>query len=369
MDTLFRISNLLVLPFWALMIVVPRWRWTGRIMRSPFVIAAPAGVYLALVVPRLSEIWPAVTRPTISGIAALLGSPAGATIAWFHFLAFDLLVGRWIYLDAQQRRISAWLISPVLFLTLMIGPVGFLLYLVIRAFAPAEVATGDQVEHSAQRGKETKQGESTGLVHILRGARFVRNALTQAWVMNRPLTVSALLMIAVFAATLGGMLVDHRVITGAPVWLKPAKFAISISVYCFTLVWLLGFVENRPRLVGLIANVTVAGVLAEMVIIVAQAARGTTSHFNLSTPLNASLWMAMGTFIVLRVGDEFAAGSLANVPTHAGPRVRMVLKTGRTDLRGWHGSGLLDDQTNWPATGNYRGAWSAHRRCTQRGRR
>jgi len=298
MDTLFRISNLLVLPFWALMIVAPGWRWTGRIIRSPYVIAASAGLYLALVVPRFAEIWTAVARPTLVGIATLLGSRVGATIAWSHFLAFDLFVGRWIYLEAQQRRMSALLVSPVLFLTLMVGPVGFLLYLFLRAATSIGSGTWDKVESPQQKGEGAKHEASMGLVRIAHGIRFVRQALAQASAMNRPLTVSALLMIVVFAATLVGMLVDHRVITGAPAWLKPAKFALSISIYCFTLVWLLGFVENRPRLVRLIANVTVAGVLAEMVIIIAQAARGTTSHFNLSTPLNASLWLAMGTFIV-----------------------------------------------------------------------
>ena len=95
----------------------------------------PAALYAALVLPRLGEIWPAVSRPTLSGVAALLGSPAGATIAWVHFLACDLFIGRWIYLDSQQRRISAWLMAPVLFLTLMLGPAGFLLYLIMRPLA------------------------------------------------------------------------------------------------------------------------------------------------------------------------------------------------------------------------------------------
>jgi len=140
MDLIFRLSNVLVLPCWALAILLPRWRWTARIMRSPLVGGAPAVLYAALVLPRLGQIWPAVSRPTLTGIAAPLGSPAGATIAWVHFLAFDLLVGRWIYLDSQERRISAWLMAPVLFLTLMLGPAGFLLYLAVRsavAMSPA----------------------------------------------------------------------------------------------------------------------------------------------------------------------------------------------------------------------------------------
>jgi hypothetical protein len=132
MASLFRFSSFLVIPFWVLMILAPRWRWTKRIVPSPWVSAAVAALYAALVFPRLGEIWPAVSRPALGGVAALLGSPAGATIAWVHFLAFDLFVGRWIYLDSQDRQISSWLMAPVLFLTLMLGPAGFLLYLLIR---------------------------------------------------------------------------------------------------------------------------------------------------------------------------------------------------------------------------------------------
>ena len=132
MSTFFRVSNLLVLPFWALMILLPRWRWTMRIMSSPLVIAGPAALYAALVLPRLGVIWPVVSQPTLSGVTALLGSPAGATIAWMHFLSFDLFVGRWMYLDSQKRPRSVWLMALMLLLTLMLGPVGFLLYLILR---------------------------------------------------------------------------------------------------------------------------------------------------------------------------------------------------------------------------------------------
>jgi hypothetical protein len=136
MDTVFRFSNSLVLPFWALMILLPRWRWTERIMRSPLISVAPAALYAALIFPRLGEIWPAVARPTLTGVTALLGSPVGATIAWVHFLAFDLFVGRWIYLDSRERQASPWLMAPLLFLTLMLGPAGFLLYLALRSVSP-----------------------------------------------------------------------------------------------------------------------------------------------------------------------------------------------------------------------------------------
>jgi hypothetical protein len=104
MSTIFWLSSLSVLPLLGLDDLLPRWRWTVPILRLRIVIAATAALYAALTLPRLAEIWPVVSRPTLNGVAALLGLPVGATIAWVHFLAFDLFVGRWVYLDSQERR-------------------------------------------------------------------------------------------------------------------------------------------------------------------------------------------------------------------------------------------------------------------------
>src|SRR5262245_7953916 len=132
METLFKLSSLAILPFWALMIFLPRWRVTKRLMSSPLVCAAPAALYAALVIPRFAEVWRAVSSPELSGIAALLSSPVGATVGWLHVFAFDLFVGRWIYLDGRERDVPALVMAPVLFLTLVLGPCGFLLYLIAR---------------------------------------------------------------------------------------------------------------------------------------------------------------------------------------------------------------------------------------------
>ena len=298
MTLLFRLSNLLVLPFWALMVLLPRWRWTERMMRSPFVSAAPALLYAALVLPRLGAIWPAIARPTLPGIATLLGSPGGVTIGWVHFLAFDLFVGRWIYLDSQERRLSPLLTAPVLFLTLMLGPLGFLIYLVLRAVASSREAdkSGTQIAAARlNRNEPSIDGTQLGL----RTRDPGKTLLQRVWHTNWPLTMLGVGMILVFLAALAGVLIDHRVITGAPAWLKPAKFAVSVSVYCFTFVWLLGFVESRPRLARFAANVTAVSFIVEMTVILTQAARGTTSHFNVTTSLNTFLWLTMGAFIVV----------------------------------------------------------------------
>lgn len=132
METLFSLSNLLVMPFWLAMIVLPRWRWTLRIMSSLWPIVPAAVLYAVLVVPNLAALLPMLTNPELAAIAALLGTPQGAIVAWAHFLAFDLFVGRWVYLDGRAIGLSAWIVSPILFFVLMVGPAGFLLYVLAR---------------------------------------------------------------------------------------------------------------------------------------------------------------------------------------------------------------------------------------------
>jgi hypothetical protein len=141
METLFSLSSLLVMPFWFLMIFLPTWKWTKRILSSPWIVAGAALLYAALVLPSVLRVLPAVINPSLRGISSLLGTPAGATIAWLHFLAFDLFVGRWVYLEGSERNVSPFIISPILFFVLMLGPLGFLLYLVARNFARTQVST------------------------------------------------------------------------------------------------------------------------------------------------------------------------------------------------------------------------------------
>lgn len=132
METIFSLSSLLVMPFWFLLVFLPWWSWTRRIMQSPLVAIAPALLYAALALPMIGILLPELIRPSLSSIAALLATPTGATIGWVHFLAFDLFVGRWIYLDSKERKITAWLVSPILVLTFLLGPFGLALYLGVR---------------------------------------------------------------------------------------------------------------------------------------------------------------------------------------------------------------------------------------------
>ena len=93
----------------------------------------PLLVYALAVLPALSEVLPAVASPTLAGVAGLLGTPLGAAAGWAHFIGFDLFVGRWMYLDARERGVHALVMAPLLVLTILLGPLGMLAYLVVRA--------------------------------------------------------------------------------------------------------------------------------------------------------------------------------------------------------------------------------------------
>jgi hypothetical protein len=124
--------------------------------------------------------------------------------------------------------------------------------------------------------------------------------LLDLWRASPPLTTVGILMLVVAGASLVGVLIDPRMITGAPAWLKPFKFAISTSVYSLTLAWIFTFLLERPRLRRVVGWTTAIVFVLEVAIIDMQAWRGTASHFNVSTTRDMVLFFLMGSAILLQ---------------------------------------------------------------------
>jgi hypothetical protein len=261
----FELSNLAVLPFWALMILAPKARLTARAVASPWILLPPLAVYAWAVLPALSQVLPIVARPELDSVANLLGQPLGALAGWAHFLAFDLFVGRFIVLDARERALPWFVLSPILLATLLLGPLGLLAYLVVRA-------------------------------DVFAGAK---RAWQRSWSSSKQLSVLTLLSLLTAAACVALSQVDARQLAGASVWLKPFKFGLSIAIASFTVALLLPVItlpeRARGRIVALFAWLT--GL--ELVIITGQAARGVPSHFNNATWLDRALFSVMGVAIAI----------------------------------------------------------------------
>jgi hypothetical protein len=107
-------------------------------------------------------------------------------------------------------------------------------------------------------------------------------------------------MIFMAVLSLVGVFLDPRIITGAPAWLKPFKFAISIAIYSLTLAWIFGYLTDWPRMRRIVGWTTAIVFVLEVVIIDLQAWRGTTSHFNAATTLDRVLFLVMGTAIIIQ---------------------------------------------------------------------
>jgi hypothetical protein len=130
--------------------------------------------------------------------------------------------------------------------------------------------------------------------------RMGRAEARAMWEASRPLTAVGAAMLGVAALSLAGIAIDPRTITGAPAWLKPFKFAVSVAIYCLTLAWIFTRLTDWPRVRRVVGWTTAVTLVLEVVIIAVQAWRGTTSHFNTATLLDGALFTVMGAAIMVQ---------------------------------------------------------------------
>ncbi len=129
--TLFAICNYGVLPFWALLVLAPRSRATALLVHRP-VVPVVLGVVYGVLLFSGDEPPGDANMGTLEGVTTLFSIPQVVLAGWIHYLVFDLFVGAWQSRDAARRGIPHLLVAPCLVLTLMLGPLGLLAYLVVR---------------------------------------------------------------------------------------------------------------------------------------------------------------------------------------------------------------------------------------------
>jgi len=115
-------------------------------------------------------------------------------------------------------------------------------------------------------------------------------------------------------------LVDTRTILGINPWIKPMKFAVSLGIFLWTLAWFMAEVRpDRVRIAAIVRRVVVVTLVGEIVLIALQAARGTTSHFNVGSALDARIFNVMG--IMITVHTVAIAAWLTTLRSAAADRV------------------------------------------------
>jgi len=130
-DSIFQLSNTIALLGWLILVIAsPFWVSFDKVLIG-IIVTLFALTYFWLLGQnfKFSDM---EKFSTLDGVMELFTSKIAVTTAWLHFLAFDLMAGIWIKKNAVQHGIKHWILLPCFFFTFMIGPVGVLLYLLIR---------------------------------------------------------------------------------------------------------------------------------------------------------------------------------------------------------------------------------------------
>ena len=128
----FTICSTLIVPFWLLMILAPKHAFTSKLMKSIWVVVPFMLAYAVLEIPYIATSVPLFIKPNFSAITQLFRVENHVALAWIHFIAADLFVGRWVFLDSRERNMNIWAMAPILFFTAMLCPFGFILYMIYR---------------------------------------------------------------------------------------------------------------------------------------------------------------------------------------------------------------------------------------------
>jgi len=145
-ETVFYICNFGIVPAWALLVFAPNWKWTGRIVHAiwiPLILALFYG-WAFISSPKFPE---GGSFNSLEGVMALFTNPYIALAGWVHYLVFDLFVGAWEVRDAKREKIHHGIVIPCLIFTFILGPIGLLLFLIIRLILRRKITLNDCAPH------------------------------------------------------------------------------------------------------------------------------------------------------------------------------------------------------------------------------
>lgn len=130
-ESLFSIAGTLVLPGWLLLLFLPRWKYSAPVISGVVIPVLLALLYGWLILFNIGN--GDGGFGSLAEVSALFSNDFLLLAGWVHYLAFDLFIGSWEVRDSQRNNIHHLAVVPCLFLTFMLGPIGLLLYLGIRA--------------------------------------------------------------------------------------------------------------------------------------------------------------------------------------------------------------------------------------------
>lgn len=125
------------------------------------------------------------------------------------------------------------------------------------------------------------------------------SVVREVWRRDPRLAAGGWLMVAGLVLAAVAATVDTRTILGINPWIKPMKFFASIAIFLWTMAWFMAEADARfARRLSVIRWTMLGTMVGEIALISMQAARGTTSHFNVATLFDGLVFQTMGMMIV-----------------------------------------------------------------------
>ena len=136
-----------ILPFWIMLIIIPNSKVSQFFVNSiilPLILSA-AYIYVIYQTVLLDEPISDIIRFYLSldSLYTLFATESFLLIFWLHFVALNIFLGSWISRDGIKYNINRNLIFVPLILVYFTGPLGLVLYWIIRVFHAKRLSLHD----------------------------------------------------------------------------------------------------------------------------------------------------------------------------------------------------------------------------------
>lgn len=129
----FSYVGMIAMPMWILMIFLPKWKVTTFLINYKIVPLVLSLVYIVYIVQGLLIAGGMMDFGSLQSVMQLFTEENAVLAGWVHYLAFDLLIGMWMIDQNKTIGIHPVLMAPCLLGTFMFGPVGFLLFMILKS--------------------------------------------------------------------------------------------------------------------------------------------------------------------------------------------------------------------------------------------
>ena len=127
----FSIANMIAMPMWVLMLFFSKWKVTRFLIDFKVIPLALAFMY-AIYIFQAIQTSGMMDFGSLTSVITLFTEENAVLAGWIHYLAFDLIVGMLVLDQNKELKINQLVMAPCLFLTFMLGPIGFLLFMIIK---------------------------------------------------------------------------------------------------------------------------------------------------------------------------------------------------------------------------------------------